>query len=149
VELEPEEAQQNPAVAAFIAELRHWREVAGCSKKRLADLVEYTPSYVSKVERGTMLPSLVFAESADQHLRAGRALIRRWREMHDAVVEMSGGKAGHDEAPADDPQSAPGPDLVVGTSRRSSIAVPHHIPFVLDRTRTPSGRLPFPVMPAS
>jgi len=113
VQLEPEEAQQNPTVAAFIAELRHWREVAGYSQKALAKLVGYTPSYVSKVERGTVLASRSFAESADQHLRAGRALIRRWREMHEALVELSGDRARHDEPPADDPQSAPGPDLIV------------------------------------
>jgi len=113
VELEPEEAQQAPAVGAFIAELRHWREVAGCSQKRLAGLVGYTPSYVSKVERGTVLASRSFAESADQHLRAGRAIIRRWRDMHEALVELSVGKARHDEPPVDDPQSAPGSDLVV------------------------------------
>ncbi|MGH3977557.1 MAG: helix-turn-helix domain-containing protein [Pseudonocardiaceae bacterium] len=39
-------------VDAFIAELRHWREVTGYSQKALAKLVGYTPSYVSKVERG-------------------------------------------------------------------------------------------------
>jgi peptide deformylase len=113
VELEPEEAQQNPAVAAFIAELRHWREVAGYSQKALAKLVGYTPSYVSKVERGTVLASRSFAESADQHLRAGRALIRRWKDMHEALVELTDDRARHDEPSADDPQSAPGPDLVV------------------------------------
>jgi peptide deformylase len=113
VELEPEEAQQNPAVAAFIAELRHWREVAGYSQKALAKLVGYTPSYVSKVERGTVLASRSFAESADQHMRAGRALLRRWKDMHEALIELSDDRARHDEPSADDPQSAPGPDLVV------------------------------------
>ncbi len=111
--LEPEEVQQNPAVAAFIAELRHWREVAGFSQKALAKLVGYTPSYVNKVEHGTVLASRAFAESADQHLHAGRSLIRRWKDMHDALVEMSADKPRHDEPAADDPQSAPGPDLVV------------------------------------
>ena len=113
MQLDPEEAQQNPAVAAFIAELRHWREVAGYSQKALAKLVGYTPSYVSKVERGTVLASRSFAESADQHLRAGRALVRRWRDMHEALVELSGGRPRHDEPSTDDPQSRPGPDLVV------------------------------------
>ena len=111
--LDPEEVQENPAVGAFIAELRHWREVAGYSQKALAKLVGYTASYVSKVERGTVLASRSFAESADEHLRAGRALIRRWKDMHEALVEMSAGNARHDEQEADDPQSAPGPDLVV------------------------------------
>lgn len=113
MQLEPEETQQNPAVAAFIAELRHWREVTGYSQKALAKLVGYTPSYVSKVERGTMLASRSFAESADQHLRAGRALIRRWRDMHEALIELSAGKARHEGQLADDPQSTPEPDLVV------------------------------------
>ena len=111
--LEPEEVQQNPAVAAFVAELRHWREVAGFSQKALAKLVGYTPSYVNKVEHGTVLASRAFAESADQHLHAGRSLIRRWKDMHDALAEMSADKPRHDEPAADDPQSAPGPDLVV------------------------------------
>jgi transcriptional regulator with XRE-family HTH domain len=113
VHLDPEEVQENPAVEAFIAELRHWREVAGYSQKALAPLVGYTASYVSKVERGTILASRSFAESADQHLRAGRAIIRRWKDMHDALVELSTGGERHDELAADDPQSAPGPDLVV------------------------------------
>ena len=73
MQLEPEEAQQIPAVAAFIAELRHWREVKGYSQKALAKLVGYTPSYVSKVERGTMAASREFAAAADEHLRAGRS----------------------------------------------------------------------------
>jgi transcriptional regulator with XRE-family HTH domain len=113
MQLEPEEVQQNPAVAAFIAELRHWREVTGFSQKALASHVGYTPSYVSKVERGTMLASRGFAESADQHLRAGRAIIRRWKDMHDALAELSPGSARHDDAGAADSQSAPGSELVV------------------------------------
>jgi transcriptional regulator with XRE-family HTH domain len=113
VQLEPEEAQQNPAIAAFIAELRHWREVAGYSQKALAKLVGYTPSYVNKVERGTIAASREFAELADEVLHAGRAIIRRWRPMHEALLAMSGGKAHHGEPAGDDPQSAPGPDLVV------------------------------------
>ncbi len=76
MQLEPEEAQQIPAVAAFIAELRHWREVTGYSQKALAKLVGYTPSYVSKVERGTMAASREFATAADEHMRAGGAILR-------------------------------------------------------------------------
>ena len=113
MQLDPEEVQQNSAVEDFIAELRHWREVAGYSQKALAKLVGYTPSYVSKVERGTLLASRSFAESADEHLRAGRALIRRWKDMHEALVELSAGATRHDQQAADDPQSAPEPDLVV------------------------------------
>jgi peptide deformylase len=113
VQLEPEEAQRIPAVAAFIAELRHWREVNGYSQKALAKLVGFTPSYVSKVERGRMAASRSFAEQADRHLRAGRAIIRRWRDMHEALFELTAERGGHDEAEGDDPQSLPGPEVVV------------------------------------
>jgi transcriptional regulator with XRE-family HTH domain len=113
VELEPEDARQNPALMAFVAELRHWREVTGYSQKALAKLVGCTPSYVSKVERGTMLASRAFAHSADQHLRAGHALIRRWNEMHEALVELSGDKAGHEEPVSDETDAGHGAELVV------------------------------------
>ena len=106
--LEPEDAQQNPAVAAFIAELRHWREVAGYSQKALAKLVGYTPSYVSKVERGTMAASREFAVAADEHLHAGRAIIRAWRPMHEALLELSGSKPRHGDPAGDDPSPRPG-----------------------------------------
>ncbi len=87
MQLDPEEVQENPAVEAFIAELRHWREVAGYSQKALAPLVGYTASYVSKVERGTILASRSFAESADQHLRAGRAVAEYGHAAGDAVPD--------------------------------------------------------------
>jgi peptide deformylase len=111
VQLDPEEAREHPAVAAFIAELRHWRKVAGCSQKALAKLVGYTPSYVSKVERGSMAASREFAEAADEQLRAGRAIVRRWREMHETLVELTGEKPRHGDGAADDP--APEPEVVV------------------------------------
>lgn len=109
---EPDETAQKPEVLAFIAELRHWREVNGCSQKALARLVGYTPSYVSKVERGTMHPSRSFAESADQHLEAGHALIRRWIAMHEALSVTAAGRPQHEGMHAQH-QPAAGPDLVV------------------------------------
>jgi transcriptional regulator with XRE-family HTH domain len=102
VQLEPEDAQQIPAVAAFIAELRHWREVTGYSQKALAKLVGYTPSYASKVERGTMAASREFAAAADKHLRAGGAILRLWRPMHEALFELTHGTAQHGEPASDD-----------------------------------------------
>jgi transcriptional regulator with XRE-family HTH domain len=112
VELEQADVQQIQAVAAFSAELRHWREVNGCSQKKLAAAVNYTPSYVSKVERGTVLASKVFAEAADQYLRAGRALIRCWKEMHEALAELSEGRSSHG-ATSEDSEPPPAPELVV------------------------------------
>jgi peptide deformylase len=106
-----EEAQQ--AVDAFIAELRHWREVAGLSQKALAKVAGYDPSYVSKVEKGTLIASRAFAESADTATKAGRALVRRWREM-DALVSDGDTSASHHNGPVqDDPQSAVGTALIV------------------------------------
>jgi len=112
VELELEEAQQNPAVGAFIAELRHWRGVGGNFQKALAKRVDYRPSYISKVERGTVLASRSFAESADEQLHAGRPLTRRCRDPRKALKELTSGRARKKE-PADDPTSAPGPYVVV------------------------------------
>jgi peptide deformylase len=112
VELEPEDVEQNPAVAAFIAEVRHWRDVTGTSQKKLASQVRYTPSYVSKVERGKVLASRAFAEAADQHLRAGRAIIRRWKDMHDVLADLASEKAVH-RTSDDDELPPPGPELVV------------------------------------
>ncbi len=66
---------------AFIGELRHWRDVRGLSQKALAAKVGYTASYVSKVEGGAVRPSREFVTKADQELRAGRALVRRWRDL--------------------------------------------------------------------
>ncbi len=97
---------------ALIAELRHWREVSGVSQKALASLVRYTPSYISKVESGTLVPSREFVESADEHLRTGGALLRKWKALRDAGGESRADK--HQTAPlADDPQSAPSNALVV------------------------------------
>jgi peptide deformylase len=60
----------------FVAELKRWRDVRGMSQTRLAALVGYTPSYISKVEGGLQRPSREFAEKADEHLRAGGAIRR-------------------------------------------------------------------------
>jgi peptide deformylase len=99
---------------AFIAELRHWREVAGFSQKALARHVGYTPSYVSKVERGSIVPSREFAENADKAMQAGRGIVRRWRDMH-ALGESTGIASHHQDQtpPQDDPQSASGTALIV------------------------------------
>ncbi|MFD0884138.1 peptide deformylase [Streptosporangium algeriense] len=108
------------AANALIAELRHWREVSDVSQKALARLVRYTPSYVSKVESGTLVPSREFIESADEHLRAGGALLRRWKALRD-----TGGESRTDKSPVsplvDDPQSAPSNALLVEHERAELI----------------------------
>jgi peptide deformylase len=97
---------------AFIAELRHWREVAGHSQKALARMVGYTPSYVNKVERGSLTASREFVKRADRSLQAGNAILRRWMESQ----RPTGGRSAHGTTAGDeafDPQSAPSTALIV------------------------------------
>ncbi|WDZ83080.1 peptide deformylase [Micromonospora cathayae] len=101
------------AVAAFVAELRHRREVAGLSQKALAKLVGYTPSYVSKVEGGVLLPSREFAEGADQSLQAGRAIVHRWQDLHTTHLAATTAPAPRHGPAVGDPQSWPGTEVVV------------------------------------
>jgi peptide deformylase len=105
------ESSNSKELADFIAELRHWREVAGVSQKALARQVAYDPSYISKVENGTLVPSREFAEQADLHLHAGRALIRRWVALAGGTVPVPRSHDGN--AVADDPQTDPGTALIV------------------------------------
>ena len=76
------EAQElvRQAADAFVAELQHWRDVAGSSRKRLSQEMAYDPSYVGKIENGGARPTEDFARRADHTLRAGGALVRRWKE---------------------------------------------------------------------
>ncbi|KOT94511.1 formylmethionine deformylase [Streptomyces rimosus subsp. pseudoverticillatus] len=69
------------AAEAFIAELKHWRDVRGQSQSKLAREVGYTPSYVSKVEGGQLPASGEFALKADDVLQAGGAIRRAFREI--------------------------------------------------------------------
>jgi peptide deformylase len=66
---------------AFVAELKRWRDVRGFSQSALARAVDYTPSYVSKVENGQQRPSATFAKSADRVLRTGGVLGRSLAEL--------------------------------------------------------------------
>lgn len=102
-------AQQ--ASTAFIAELRRWRDIAGVSQKALAHVTRYTPSYISKVEHGTLIASRQFAQAADDYLGAGGAIVRSWQQLHRMAV-TSVPRHSH-EPTMDDPQSAPSTALVV------------------------------------
>ena len=97
---------------AFIGELRHWRDVRGISQKALAPKVGYTSSYISKVEKGAIKPSRGFAEKSDRQLRAGGALVRRWR---DYSVERGtrSDLAGHRDQSLEDPAPDSHSTLVV------------------------------------
>lgn len=102
------------AMDAFIAELRHWREVAGMSQKALARHVGYTNSYISKVENGTLVPSREFAENADKCLRAGNSLVRRWKELNQVLGDTPANRHVPEQASViEDSQSASASNLVV------------------------------------
>ncbi|WP_233289969.1 helix-turn-helix transcriptional regulator [Kitasatospora sp. MBT66] len=75
-ELDPVEQ----AAGAFAAEVAHWREVRGLSKRGLADKMGFDPSYVSHMESGRHRPTEEFARLADEVLNAGKAIWRRWTE---------------------------------------------------------------------
>ncbi len=93
-------ASQTPSEAAdvFVAELKHWRDVRGLSQSALAKQVDYTPSYISKVEHGQQRPSSTFARQADAVLRAGGALRRAHREFERQVRDTP---AAHDHVEPD------------------------------------------------
>jgi peptide deformylase len=104
--------EQDELVKAFVAELRHWRSVAGLSQKALGRQIGYDPSYVSKVETFSLAASREFAEKADQQLHAGRALFRRWKAMHDAGIGTEA-RTHPGGVTAGDPQLVPQTSLLV------------------------------------
>jgi peptide deformylase len=72
-------------LSAFVAELGHWRDVAGLSRKALSERLGYDPSYVGKIESGSTRPSADFTRRADNYLKTGGALWRHWKEYERAV----------------------------------------------------------------
>lgn len=80
---DPHEHEAGPD--AFVAEFRRWREVRGLSRTTLAKLMDYSRSYVSKVESGDEPGSAEFVRTADTVLHAGGALRRTWRSEHPAL----------------------------------------------------------------
>jgi transcriptional regulator with XRE-family HTH domain len=65
-------ATSGPA-EAFIAELKHWRDVRGLSQSVLAKRVGYTPSYISKVEHGHSTFAVWVAEQVARRSARDRA----------------------------------------------------------------------------
>ncbi|WP_246477685.1 helix-turn-helix domain-containing protein [Actinokineospora xionganensis] len=74
-------SEDNADDDVFVAEFKHWRDIAGLSRAATAKLMGFSRSYVSKVESGTEHPSRDFAVAADTALNAGGALRRAWQEM--------------------------------------------------------------------
>ncbi|MFF1796207.1 multiprotein-bridging factor 1 family protein, partial [Kitasatospora sp. NPDC058263] len=80
METQADDEATDPTAEAFAAEVAHWREVRGLSKRALAREMGFDPSYVSHVESGRHKPTEDFARRADEALNAGKAIWRRWTE---------------------------------------------------------------------
>lgn len=74
---------------AFVSELKHWRDVRGHSQTRLAKLMGFDRSYVSKIETGGERAPASFAKRADAVLNTGGALLRAWRESEASQADSS------------------------------------------------------------
>jgi transcriptional regulator with XRE-family HTH domain len=68
----------NEALAAFAAELARWRMERGLSKKQLARMMGFDPSYVSHIEGQRHRPTEDFARRAERVLRSENAI---WRQF--------------------------------------------------------------------
>ncbi|WP_328953039.1 helix-turn-helix transcriptional regulator [Kitasatospora purpeofusca] len=84
METQADDEVVDPMAEAFAAEVAHWREVRGLSKRALARQMGFDPSYVSHVESGRHKPTEDFARRADGALNAGKAIWRRWTEYEGA-----------------------------------------------------------------
>jgi peptide deformylase len=63
---------------SFVAELKRWRDVRGFSQTRLAALMGFDRSYVSKVETFGESATTAFVSRAEEVLNTGGALTRAW-----------------------------------------------------------------------
>lgn len=97
------------AADSFAAELARHRTGRGLSKKQLAALMGFDPSYVSHVESRRHRPTEDFARRAEAVLAASGAIWQRFREYDRLRHARSGG--GHREVPGQ--WLPPGTGLVV------------------------------------
>lgn len=81
----------------FIAELKRWRDVRGLSQTRLAQLMRYDRSYISKIETGQEWPAADFARRADEALGAGGAIVEGYASVQ---ARPRAAAAGTDGEPA-------------------------------------------------
>jgi peptide deformylase len=98
------------AADSFAAELARRRTGRGLSKKQLANLMGFDPSYVSHVEGRRHRPTEDFARRAEAVLAASGAIWQRFREYDDLRHGRSGGQR---DSPAPGQWLPPGTGLVV------------------------------------
>jgi transcriptional regulator with XRE-family HTH domain len=65
----------------FAAELRSWRAMLGLTQVALGDMIGYSGSYVSDIERCDRMPTLDFAEACDPKLTAPGTFVRAFRRI--------------------------------------------------------------------
>lgn len=78
------------AVAEFAAALIRWRDERRLTKKQLAAVMGFDPSYVSHVEARRHRPTEDFARRADLALDAGGQLMSLYREFEKARAAVPG-----------------------------------------------------------
>ncbi|NES29871.1 helix-turn-helix domain-containing protein [Micromonospora terminaliae] len=99
------------AADSFAAELARQRTGRGLSKKQLATLMGFDPSYVSHVEGRRHRPTEDFARRAEAVLEASGAIWQRFREYDELRHGRSGGS--HRDPPVPGQWLPPGTGLVV------------------------------------
>ncbi|NGM15008.1 peptide deformylase [Verrucosispora sp. WMMA2044] len=99
------------AADSFAAELARHRTERGLSKKQLATLMGFDPSYVSHVEGRRHRPTEDFARRAEAVLEASGAIWQRFREYDD--LRHARGERNHREASLPGQWMPPGTGLIV------------------------------------
>lgn len=77
---EPHDA---PAVLAFAEEVTAWREHAGLKKVELAQVLGYTPQWISQIETAKTVPSKKFAEDLDTYFKTNGVFLRHWKRIQE------------------------------------------------------------------
>lgn len=86
------------AAEAFASELARWRMDRGMSKKQLAGLMGFDPSYVSHIEGRRHRPTEDFARRADAVLAAAGAIWQRFQDYEEARHGRATALIGRDSA---------------------------------------------------
>ncbi|WP_308427969.1 helix-turn-helix domain-containing protein [Actinomadura livida] len=74
--------QESPALVAFGRQLRRMREAKGAKQETIAHLTNLSGAQVSRIEAGKRRASRSFAETVDNYLEAGGALISLWEDLN-------------------------------------------------------------------
>jgi peptide deformylase len=98
------------AAETFAAELSRWRVDRGMTKKQLAALMGFDPSYVSHVEGRRHRPTEDFARRAEAVLGAGGAIWRKFQEYDELRHSRQGL---HRDPPVPEQWMPPGTGLIV------------------------------------